>query len=583
MNDSIIGRVIDTYEITGILGKGGMGVVYQARDTTLDRRVALKMMDAGYARDEEFLKRFRSEAKALARLQSPNIVSVFALRETEIGLCLVMEYIDGGTLADRIRRDGAIPGHEAVAIFAQLATALDHAHAVGVIHRDIKPANVMLTASGQAKMTDFGLAKIQEPSANTMTVGTGGTLYYMSPEQVKGLARVDARGDIYSLGMTLYEAVVGRVPFGNNLTDFEIRQAIVDGKIPPPQKFMPHISEELAAIITKSIHKDPAKRYSSAGDMRDALTALSLHGLQAPSHAQSASDQSKPRKSKQQRPVYLAVAGVVFVVAGVLSYQLLLKEDGTKSTMNPKEPVSTASKPDTRSLTQPDPLLSVHTSPASASIMVNNSNAGVSPLRDFRIAKDAAVRLHISAGGYSPKETVITASAGERLALSFSLDKLRRPEQEDIGATRVSMAQLEVSAIPDGIVSVDGGEKSSVADKSVRLQVPAGRRRILFEHPRYGKREVSVTLTPEERRVVRCYFETQVNVAISGDAVWGMVVLDGKQTSIQAPKTLSLGPGTHRISVERSGYETVEGEQIVETEASFEPSVRRLAFTLKKK
>ena len=267
METGIIGKVVDTYKITGVLGKGGMGIVYKAKDTTLDRDVALKMMDTALARDESFLKRFQSEAKALAKLQNPNIVSIFTLRETELGFCIAMEFVEGNTLADRIREKGAMPFENVFPIFKQLLTALDHAHEVGIIHRDIKPSNVMLTPNNIVKVTDFGLAKIQQVSGATMTLGTGGTLYYMSPEQIRGLSNVDHRGDIYSLGMTLYETLTGKVPFTDAETDFSIRQMVVEGRVPPPDKMNPALPRDLVKVVMKSIEKDPAKRYQSAGAM----------------------------------------------------------------------------------------------------------------------------------------------------------------------------------------------------------------------------------------------------------------------------------------------------------------------------
>ena len=197
MDQSVIGKIVDNYQITAVLGKGGMGVVYKARNMALEKDVALKMMDASLARDESFLKRFQSEAKALAKLQNPNIVTVYDLRETELGFCIIMEYVEGTTLAAKIKQWGPLPVKMAISVFKQLLTALDHAHKVGVIHRDIKPSNIMLTEQNIVKVTDFGLAKIQQVSAATVTMGTGGTLYYMSPEQVRGLSNVDDRGDIY--------------------------------------------------------------------------------------------------------------------------------------------------------------------------------------------------------------------------------------------------------------------------------------------------------------------------------------------------------------------------------------------------
>ena len=256
---SLIGRTIDTYEVHSVLGQGGMGIVYLARDTTLDREVALKLMDAGLTRDESFLKRFQSEAKALAKLQNPNIVSIYALRETEEGLCIVMEYVQGNTLADQLREQGTLPIDRTIRIFRQILNAFDHAHSAGIIHRDIKPGNILLTPEDIVKVTDFGLAKIQATNQATMTMGTGGTLYYMSPEQVRGLANVDKRGDIYSLGMTLFETLTGAVPFDSQ-TDFTIRQAIVEGNIPSPDTYLPSLPKGLKQVIMKSIARLPDER-----------------------------------------------------------------------------------------------------------------------------------------------------------------------------------------------------------------------------------------------------------------------------------------------------------------------------------
>ena len=184
----MIGKIIDNYKIIDILGKGGMGVVYKAHDTELDMDVALKMMESTVARDESSVNRFRGEARALAKMKNPNIVVVHALRQTDFGLYIVMEFVDGNTLAQRIEENGPIPLKTVLEVFRQLLSALDHAHKLGIIHRDLKPSNIMLTPDGVVKVTDFGLAKVRQSSASTMTVGTGGTLYYMSPEAIEGIS-----------------------------------------------------------------------------------------------------------------------------------------------------------------------------------------------------------------------------------------------------------------------------------------------------------------------------------------------------------------------------------------------------------
>src|SRR5690606_2970200 len=204
----LIGQTVDTYEIVEILGRGGMGVVYRAVDTSLDRGVALKMLHGHLVEDERFLLRFVAEANALGRLQHPNIVNVYALRHVEPYLFLVMEYVDGGSLHELLERRGALPWTEALPIMRQALRGIAYAHGQGILHRDVKPSNLLLSRYGEVKLADLGLARIQETADQlglTRTGFTGGTLHYMPPEQLEGLRHVDARGDLYALGMTFYK------------------------------------------------------------------------------------------------------------------------------------------------------------------------------------------------------------------------------------------------------------------------------------------------------------------------------------------------------------------------------------------
>ena len=392
METGIIGKVVDTYKITGVLGKGGMGIVYKAKDTTLDRDVALKMMDTALARDESFLKRFQSEAKALAKLQNPNIVSIFTLRETELGFCIAMEFVEGNTLADRIREKGAMPFENVFPIFKQLLTALDHAHEVGIIHRDIKPSNVMLTPNNIVKVTDFGLAKIQQVSGATMTLGTGGTLYYMSPEQIRGLSNVDHRGDIYSLGMTLYETLTGKVPFTDAETDFSIRQMVVEGRVPPPDKMNPALPRDLVKVVMKSIEKDPAKRYQSAGAMLEALEQVYMKGKEK--RASTVGGESVARSPKRS-PLPFVLGGLLLVAIAFVVYFF----SGNSG-----------------------PKISVASQPAGAEVFLNGVSMGVTPFENKKIGSGiTAVRIRQS--GYVTKDTTLSIADGQNLQLAFSLMK----------------------------------------------------------------------------------------------------------------------------------------------------------------
>jgi serine/threonine protein kinase len=573
MEQGVIGKVVDSYKITKVLGKGGMGIVYKARDMTLDRDVALKMMDASLAQDESFLKRFQSEAKALAKLQNPNIVSVFALRETELGFCIVMEFVEGNTLADRIKQWGALPLKMVISIFKQMLTALDYAHKAGIIHRDIKPSNIMLTEQNVVKVTDFGLAKIQQVSAATMTIGTGGTLYYMSPEQVRGLANVDLRGDIYSLGMTLYEAVTGKVPFSEGDADFTIRQAIVEGRIPSPEKLGAGIPRELAKVIMKAIDKDPDKRYQSAGEMRDALEKLEsvVEARQTPARDMATRIATADVGNTSRRPLVLA-GGVVVLVAGAFFLYRYLQPP-------------------------PAPLVSINTNPSGSVLFVNGDSVGVSPLRGFVLAPgEATISARLT--GFKQKDTTLQANGGEVLAVSLTLEKEPLPpapistEQEKpvtvppVKPARtdvaVKTATLVLQAVPGGSVSIDGGGRVENAASPSELQVQSGNQSVTFQHPRYGSKTFRVDLQPEERRRLTCYFVSYVSIL--SQPVWGSIVIDGKPTDLVTPTDrYQLGPGRHTVTVTRTGYDTMEGVKEIVVEPGTEERVIPLVFNLKKR
>ena len=262
-----IGSVIDNYKILEKIGKGGMGLVFKALNIPLDKFVAIKTIALGFATEENFTNRFRTEARALARLHDPNIVSIYDLRADDNQWYIVMEYVEGITLAQMIMELGFIPWQKALHIFKQMLSAIGHAHRAGIIHRDIKPNNIMVTKEEVVKITDFGLAKDQKYGGHTITAATGGTLHYMSPEQVKGLVFTDHRSDIYSLGLTFYEMLAGKIPFRKDDTDFSIREAIIKRQFPPPTQYNSYIPMGLNTIIMKTIEKKPEDRFQNISEI----------------------------------------------------------------------------------------------------------------------------------------------------------------------------------------------------------------------------------------------------------------------------------------------------------------------------
>ena len=305
----MLGKIIDSYELVEELGQGGMGIVFKAIDTSLDRLVALKVMHPALIHDERFLARFRSEAKALGRLRHPHIVDVYAFRHEKENLFIVMEYIAGGTLSDLIRNRRAIPWKMVVPIIQQTLSAVEYAHQKKVIHRDIKPSNILLTTDGVAKVTDFGLAKIQDIQAATMALTrtgfTGGTLFYMSPEQVEGLPNVDLRGDIYSLGMTYYEMLAGQSPFKDLSSEFAILKAINTHDFPSLDEVTTNVPPPLVEIIMKAVEREPKDRYQSAQAMQNTLQAwLDGANLYVPTSILRSPADPPPEPQKRQRNVH---------------------------------------------------------------------------------------------------------------------------------------------------------------------------------------------------------------------------------------------------------------------------------------
>lgn len=268
------GTKLGRYLIIERLGGGGMGVVYKAHDTELHRTVALKILPPHLCRHQEYLNRFRAEAQAQARLNNPYIITLYSLLELPAGEVLVLEYIEGQSLDQRLRTGGPLDPSEAVRIFDQALRAVEHAHAAGVVHRDLKPGNIFLTRDARVKLMDFGVAKLMDLPDHAAQRTMVGTLLYISPEQINGRA-TDFRSDIYTLGVTLFETITGRLPFERR-SDYALMHAHVQERPPSPKEFQRDIPPTLEAVIMKAIEKDPNRRFQSAAEFRVALLKTGL-------------------------------------------------------------------------------------------------------------------------------------------------------------------------------------------------------------------------------------------------------------------------------------------------------------------
>ena len=300
-------RLFPNYEVLEIVGRGGMGAVYRARQLTLDRTVAIKLLPLEVSADQDFAERFKREARTMARLSHPNIVSVFDFGTTTEGhLYFVMEYVEGTTLHQLIKSTGLKP-HQALEIIVGVCEALNYAHTEGVVHRDVKPANVLVDVRGRVKVTDFGLARLSGPSAAeqagyTVTGTVLGTPDYMAPEQKRGM-HVDHRADIYSLGVMLYEMLCGQVPQGV----FDL-----------PSRLVP-VDERVDQVVVRAMHQEPDRRYQNTQEMRNEVQTISV--------AKSPNAKAPRPRGSRRHMAAMALAGVA--VAAVL-VSVFLKSKGSR-------------------------------------------------------------------------------------------------------------------------------------------------------------------------------------------------------------------------------------------------------------
>lgn len=350
--DALIGkRLGGKYEIQAEIGRGGMGVVYRGYDVALQRPVAVKVLPASMSFDREFVQRFQREAVLAARLVHPHIVTIHDIGTDGDLHYIVMEYLRGETLDQWLQQYRRMPVEMAMGIVAQIAQALDYAHAQQIIHRDIKPANVMLSSDGRVKLMDFGLVRAVESSNLTRSGVIVGTPEYMSPEQALG-SKIDHRSDVYSLGVVVYKLLSGRGPFERS-TPYAITYGHVHEPPPPLRSINPDVSPAVESVILKALAKKPSDRYDSAGEM---VRALALAAGQIPVEAEAgrrfarpasepltvaaARSASVPASRPQQIPRLAMLAGIALAVLAVIAVIMLAQGSDSPGALPPPSEVS---------------------------------------------------------------------------------------------------------------------------------------------------------------------------------------------------------------------------------------------------
>jgi eukaryotic-like serine/threonine-protein kinase len=310
------------YEILELLGSGGMGKVFKARQRSLKRLVALKMILAGYAATAEETERFHTEAEAAAALQHPHIVQIYEIGKADGCPYLALEYVDGGSLFDRLR-SGPLPPRQAADLVRTLARAMHYAHQRGIIHRDLKPANILLGEDGAPKITDFGLAKRLDELTQTRSGSVLGTPSYMAPEQAEGRIRqIGPRSDIYALGAVLYECLTGRPPF-EAASLLETLELVRSQEPQSPRRLHPEVPLDLETICLKCLQKDPARRYGSADELADDLGRF-LDGEPIRARTPSLKDRLEWMLNRSRNLSDLKLSGALLGVIGPLPFLIHL-------------------------------------------------------------------------------------------------------------------------------------------------------------------------------------------------------------------------------------------------------------------
>ncbi len=330
-----IGDKLGDFLIKAEIGRGGMGTIYFAEDTMLSREVALKVIHPSLADNQQLMERFKIEAMTQARLNHPNIVTIFSFSRIDGQYVIAMEYVEGRSLKEVLQEHAHLHPAEAVAIIAQVAEGLRYAHAHNVIHRDIKPANILIAPDGKVKLSDFGIAKILGAQGLTKTGTLVGTPWYTSPEQIIG-KNIDFRTDLYSLGVTFYEVLTGRVPFDSETnSEFQIQKAHLETPPPRPSIYNPEIGSQLEKFILTALQKRPEKRFQNARDMIEALQAIggrmTKAGMTAPAPVTGPAPRIAPPGRMQSRSRLSPLLVTAFLLALVAGLALFVYLSGRKN------------------------------------------------------------------------------------------------------------------------------------------------------------------------------------------------------------------------------------------------------------
>jgi len=554
------------YKVIQTVASGGTAVMFKAVQTSLDRVVAVKRLHQHLTNDENFTNRFILEAKAAASLDHENIVHVIDFGREGDCYQMVMEYVDGESLSDVLERWRPIKYDLALALVRQICLGLEHAHAKGIVHRDIKPGNVMVTPTGRAKITDFGLAKLtQANTSQTAANSILGTPLYMSPEQAFGES-VDHRSDLFSLGTVLFEMLTGKQPFASE-NYMGVIQNIINKDIPRVQDFNDEIPDDVAAIVDKALARNRDNRFQTAREFREAVESLlGLERLsQATANLRVLLDRStttsvlpnagfETRRKRKSSPAGAAALSVFLIVAAA-SVAVLVKPSLL-------DYVRTSAQ--TR---QAPPVLSQQ----SAIGDIDGFQFNVSDLiGDEKTAGDSAGP---SGGEQSTRASSLRMTGDMSRAFNSTSPPKEPPVQETVPETQLQeppkvpprMGYLKIEAHPSAEIYVDGVYKGDTPPV-MSLKLKAGEHKVECRHPRYEDyREVLRIVNGElSRRVITLKKLKGTLSLVTQDGA--EVYIDGRLVGVTPMrKLIDLDSGRHMVTLKKPGFHTWSSEVTVES------------------
>jgi eukaryotic-like serine/threonine-protein kinase len=575
---------IGRYQILERVGKGGMGVLYRGIDPVLDREVAIKLMLGDFSDDHEQLRpRFYREARAVAKLQHRNIVTVFEFAEDGTTPYIVMEFLRGTSLASRMESPQPLTLDDKLDIVAQLCAGLGYAHEQGIIHRDVKPANVFLLNDGTVKLLDFGIAKLTTSNL-TRQGDVLGSPSYMSPEQIMGNENIDGRADVFSTGVMLYELLAGRKPFDAETTTAIVLKILNEEPL-AVETIDPMIPPKLCAVVKKALEKDPAARFASAADLarelqtiRRSLTATEMRTIAMPAAvgptiltaAPPVAAAPPPAPAAGRNWMVPAVIGTGLVAAGLVAAVLLNRPsprppvavattDATTGAVKPTTPPPTAApvateKPTPAVVTtsatketRPTPpatstggaTLQVVSEPAGASIFIDGKDTRLVTPAQIAIKGSGPHRLRLTRRGFQPVDARLAAADLQKGSLNYTLT----PAEAAPAAATIAVSAS--GAYPFAIY--DGGRMISAANTSHELNVGAGKRLRLVA-PEYL---LNQTVTVEASDDKRAEFQVPAlaNVTIRSSQETCKLKIGDRDLGYPPINNLKMAGGAYQIDV----------------------------------